>query len=217
MLVVGVVVIFGMIVFRVMGALQGPGAPAASGNDKIGAAGPQEALPGAAPSKSDAPDADIVVSKFAPGATPNPFHRIFDERTGLPDIVSADNKHRKGGNNGTSNGGRQPDTAPPPPPAVVEADPMEVKGIMGDVAVIQVGDKQYVVDSGSPFGYGMRLKSVTPTEVVVQIGKTTQKLKVGVRTVAPNPVSKPSSSGSKGLLPGLKGAIGGKDSPILVP
>ncbi len=211
----GVVVAFGFVVWRVISALGGQAPAPSSGDPTIGTSGPQVVVPSTAPVAAASPnEADIVIPTFAPGTTPNPFHRDVDDFR-LANIKVNSDPNRPNGRkktNGSGNGGKEIFHDAPLVPQL-DPEPMEVKGIMGSVAVIQIGDKQFVVDNGSQFGKGLRLVSVSPTKIVIQEGKTIHNLKVGVRTFVPQ------SAAPKPTLPKLSGTIpaNSKDSGLLTP
>jgi hypothetical protein len=86
-----------------------------------------------------------------------------------------------------------------PPLIIHHDDPPQVMGVMtGDnaVAVIRIGNQQYVVNKGSTFGHGLKLKDVTAAQVeILQKNGTVNVLRVGARP----PVAIPDQIVDKGM------------------
>ena len=194
-LIVGVVGVFGFVIFRTVSALGGSGAEAPpvdgvvkspNGDVKVAMGGPPA---GATAANID--QATIDVKTFPLGTTPNPFHKDLD----------AGGITKPKGPTGRGNGGKgtlPPLTGPivlandePPPP------PITVMGVnMGrnPVVVMQVGDKAFVVNKGDSFAKTYRVKEVSEKQVVIDDGKQLHYIRVG----APAPVSAPATpDGSK--------------------
>ena len=180
---VSVVVVFAFVVWRVISALGGSAPPAPSGDaaNQIGTQGPEVQVGAGAPIAAEEDQgAQIVVDTFSPGSTPNPFHKDTDggmippSMGGPPPVVVVKRQRPHGG----------PPIGQPIP--IIDPQQMQVEGVMtglNPVAVISVGDKQFVVNRGESFGVGkaLRLRDVSTTQVVVEEGKQLHYLRVGMR------------------------------------
>ena len=185
-LVAGVVGVFGFVIFRTMSALGGSGAEAPpiegvvkspNGDVKVAMGGPP-----AGAAASAGPDVTLIdIKAFAPGSTPNPFHKSVD-----PGGITANKKGK-----GNRPGG--PSVLPPTGDVILVSnetppEPITVMGVnMGrnPVVVMQVGDKAFVVDKGARFGKGMRVKEVSEKQVIIDDGKELRYIRVGLQPPAP--------------------------------
>ncbi len=206
---VAVVVVFAMVIKNTLGASGTPppvdggaptvavsGGPAGSTPAPAGGSTVAIAIPGGAPA---APPADPMIDPpvLPPGEIPSPFHRdIYAYKGPLPtpkvepktplDPIRPPTTTRKGPGDIFN-----PLDGKLPPPVIIPDEPMSVMGVItGDkpVAVIKVGSQQFIVDRGAKFGRGLRLKSVSETQVVIESGGALRILRVGARPPSPNPL-----------------------------
>jgi len=223
---------FVFIGWRLMSALGGGASPPAADTPVTAGAPPAPAqvvplstgvtaVAGAGPVKPGSELIDVPV--FLASDTPNPFHKA-DPNYVRPGTVPVAPPNRLAAN---LRGRRIRPRGGPPEPITpmagdilpnpggvsdtpqVRPDPdvMQVMGVatggQNPVAVIRVGAQEYVVDKGSKFGHGLRLKDVSDTQVVIEQGGELHILRVGARpptpaaasgTTSPPPDSKTSGS-----------------------
>ena len=196
-LVVAVIVVFVFVVWRTVSALGGAAPPDPAGAEvKLDGPG----TPGPVVANADA---DVDVPIYDAVKAPNPFHA--DDIDGTFRSIT-DFSRRKAALKRAQDTGRavtdlpkedkgDKQVIPTVVPVAPDPVPMVVNGVVlgiNPVVVLTVGDKQFVVDRGARFGNGMRVSSITSSQVVVDDGKERHYLKVGGR---PEPVApvKPAS------------------------
>jgi len=211
---VAVVVVFAMVIKSTLSA-QGTPPPIEGASPTVAVAGSPPAAGGAqtvalanpagTPANTAPVDDMIDPPILPPGEMPSPFHRDTVAYKGPMPTAKVEPRF-------VNPAPPQPRTfvkTPPDPtfgvrfgdgsPIVLHADPepMSVMGVItgqNPVAVIRVGSQQFIVDRGSKFGHGYRLKSVSESQVVIESAGTLRMLRVGARPTAPTDASANQSS-----------------------
>ncbi len=175
-LIVGIVVVFAIVIFRVLGSMSGGGTPPPPEVEVIAAgSGGGGAAAVAVDNKKQIAVAPIVVPPNR-----NPFQPAPTAPTTIKITTPSTDKQTQ--LRGKFGMGAQ--TPILPPGGFLRPDPlvMQVMGVVtgrNPVVVIRVNGKDYVVPKGVTFAKGLVIKQVTAMKVVVAQGKDLHVLEVG--------------------------------------